>query len=140
MRNVSLAVVIASMVLAGCSTPKVVQAPAASSSSSSVATTASVANPPPAAAPQSLTAEQAAKQAAEKAGMVIYFDYDSADIKPEFNALVAAHAKYLTTNASLKVRLEGNTDERSLQIRDAMQSAADQAGTASDQNIHASLS
>lgn len=111
MRNVSLAVLITTLALAGCSTPKVVQAPAAQSSSSSVASTAPVAAPKPAAA-QPLTAEQAAKQAAEKAGMVVYFDYDSSDIKSEYNAVIAAHAKYLTTNASLKVRLEGNTDER----------------------------
>jgi peptidoglycan-associated lipoprotein len=43
---------------------------------------------------------------------VVYFDYDSADIKPEYNAVVAAHARYLSTNGSLKARLEGNTDER----------------------------
>lgn len=112
MRNVSLAVLIATLVLAGCSTPKVVQAPAASSSSaSSAASTAPVAKTN-ASAGQQLTAEQVAKQAAEKAGMVVYFDFDSSDIKPEFNALITAHAKYLATNASLKVRLEGSTDER----------------------------
>ena len=42
----------------------------------------------------------------------IYFDFDSSQIKPEFTAAVAAHAKYLTANTSIRVRLEGNTDER----------------------------
>ena len=43
---------------------------------------------------------------------VIYFDFDSSEIRPEFVATIAAHARTLSSNASLKVRLEGNTDER----------------------------
>lgn len=42
----------------------------------------------------------------------IYFDFDSSDIKAEYNDVVAAHARYLASNASIRVRLEGNTDER----------------------------
>ncbi|MFT3905628.1 MAG: peptidoglycan-associated lipoprotein Pal [Steroidobacteraceae bacterium] len=45
-------------------------------------------------------------------GRVIYFDYDSSEIRPEFNNLLAAVARSLVGNASVKVRLEGNTDER----------------------------
>jgi len=43
---------------------------------------------------------------------VIYFDFDSSDIKGEGNDFVAAHAKYLASHASTRVRLEGNTDDR----------------------------
>jgi peptidoglycan-associated lipoprotein len=43
---------------------------------------------------------------------VIYFDFDSSDIKGEGNDIVAAHAKYLASHASTRVRLEGNTDDR----------------------------
>lgn len=46
------------------------------------------------------------------AGMVIYFDYDRAEIKPEFVPVVAAHAKYLNGNTARRARLEGHTDER----------------------------
>jgi peptidoglycan-associated lipoprotein len=42
----------------------------------------------------------------------IYFDFDSSEIKPEFADLVGAHARYLASNASIRLRLEGNTDER----------------------------
>src|SRR5215469_15216991 len=42
----------------------------------------------------------------------IYFDFDSSQIKPDYNAILAAHAKYLSSNPSVRVRLEGNTDER----------------------------
>jgi peptidoglycan-associated lipoprotein len=44
--------------------------------------------------------------------LVIYFDYDQAEIKPEFAAVLQAHGQRLATNASLQVRLEGHTDER----------------------------
>ncbi len=114
MRNVSLAVLITGVaVLAGCSTPKVVQTPASSQgSSSSTAASTAPASGTTARPGQQLTAEQAARQALDKVGMVVYFDFDSSEIKSEYNAVVAAHAKYLATNSSLKVRLEGNTDER----------------------------
>lgn len=43
---------------------------------------------------------------------VIYFDFDSSDIKGEGTDVVAAHAKYLASHAGTRVRLEGNTDAR----------------------------
>ena len=42
----------------------------------------------------------------------IYFDLDKYDVKPEFQDLVAAHAKYLVANLGFKVLIQGNTDER----------------------------
>jgi peptidoglycan-associated lipoprotein len=43
---------------------------------------------------------------------VIYFDFDKSEIKPEFADVVAAHAHNLTAHPNLKMKLEGNTDER----------------------------
>ena len=43
---------------------------------------------------------------------IIYFDFDKSEIKPEFADIVTATAHNLTANPSLKVKLEGNTDER----------------------------
>jgi peptidoglycan-associated lipoprotein len=43
---------------------------------------------------------------------VIYFDFDKSEIKPEFADVIAAHAHNLTANTNLKIKLEGNTDER----------------------------
>ena len=43
---------------------------------------------------------------------VIYFDYDSFTIKPEFKGAVDAHAKYMGANKSRKLAIEGHTDER----------------------------
>jgi len=43
---------------------------------------------------------------------LVYFDFDSSEIRPEFVSVIAAHAKALSANASIRVRLEGHTDER----------------------------
>jgi peptidoglycan-associated lipoprotein len=59
-----------------------------------------------------LTGDAAALEAAKTAGVIVYFDYDRAEIKPEYVPVVAAHAKYLNGNAQRKVRLEGHSDER----------------------------
>ncbi len=43
---------------------------------------------------------------------VIYFDFDSYVIKPEFQGTIEAHARYLTANKARKMAIEGHTDER----------------------------
>jgi peptidoglycan-associated lipoprotein len=43
---------------------------------------------------------------------VVYFDFDQDTIKPEFQAAMACHAKYLRDRPSARMTLEGNTDER----------------------------
>lgn len=43
---------------------------------------------------------------------VIYFDYDSSAIKPEFQGALDAHAKFLNANKNRKIALEGHTDDR----------------------------
>ena len=43
---------------------------------------------------------------------VIYFDFDKADIRPEFRDIVQAHAAYLGQNGNVRVTLEGHADER----------------------------
>jgi peptidoglycan-associated lipoprotein len=42
----------------------------------------------------------------------IYFDFDSSEVKPEFNAVLEAHAEYLANHPDVSVTLEGHTDER----------------------------
>ena len=43
---------------------------------------------------------------------VIYFDYNSSEIKPEGVELIDAHARFLMANKTRQVSLEGHTDER----------------------------
>jgi peptidoglycan-associated lipoprotein len=50
--------------------------------------------------------------AAMAAGRLVYFDYDSYVIKPEFQKLIEAQARYLASDSKLRVVLEGHTDER----------------------------
>jgi len=42
----------------------------------------------------------------------IFFDFDKSLIKPEYQDIVTAHARFLAENGKLKVVLEGNCDER----------------------------
>ena len=42
----------------------------------------------------------------------VYYDFDKYDIKDEFKPVIEAHARYLRENASLKMLIQGNTDER----------------------------
>ena len=43
---------------------------------------------------------------------VIYFAYDSSDVADEDRALVEAHGAFLAANPTVKVSVEGHTDER----------------------------
>jgi peptidoglycan-associated lipoprotein len=42
----------------------------------------------------------------------VYFDFDSFIVRPDFNELVQAHAKYLNSHKDAKIILQGHTDER----------------------------
>ncbi len=43
---------------------------------------------------------------------LVYFDFDQSSIKPEYQSVVDAYARYLVANPAAKVRLEGHADER----------------------------
>lgn len=43
---------------------------------------------------------------------VIYFDLDSSEIRNEYIDVIAAHGRFLASNATVRVRLEGHSDER----------------------------
>ncbi len=43
---------------------------------------------------------------------VIYFDFDKSEIKPEYAPIVTASGQTLTERPGIKVKLEGNTDQR----------------------------
>ena len=65
----------------------------------------------------SVTQLQAGASAADKAGpvgvaKVIYFDYDSYVVKPEFQSVVDQHARFLRAHPNARLVLEGNTDQR----------------------------
>jgi peptidoglycan-associated lipoprotein len=59
-----------------------------------------------------LEAQRAAERARLMQQLVVYFDYDEAEILPEFNALLQAHGQFLAQNPNTQLRLEGHADER----------------------------
>ncbi len=49
---------------------------------------------------------------ADERARSVYFDYDSAVVKPEFAPLLTRFANYLKANRQRKLTVEGHTDER----------------------------
>lgn len=99
-----------SAVLTGCpkkpeTLPDAGATPIESSTTTSGTTSSSVSG-------SELSAEQRELEQLRQTGMIIYFDYDRAEVKSEYVPVIAAHAKYLNANSSRTVRLEGHTDER----------------------------
>lgn len=61
-----------------------------------------------------VTIDPNAQTAAGPVGVarIVYFDYDSYTIKPEFQSLIDGHARFLKANAQRRISIEGHTDER----------------------------
>jgi peptidoglycan-associated lipoprotein len=112
MKRVFLGLLVA-VVMAGCSSVKLDDVPVEDKSAST-----GPAQPGGGPASESRVAPVAADNAAATAAgpvnvaRLVYFDYDSYAIKPEFQSLIEAHARFLKANAGRKVALEGHTDER----------------------------
>jgi peptidoglycan-associated lipoprotein len=62
--------------------------------------------------PGTIDANQGTAAGPANVAKVIYFDYDSYAIKPEFQSAIDGHAKFLIANKGRKVAIEGHTDER----------------------------
>lgn len=61
----------------------------------------------------SLDISQSGQQGVAPAGpRIIYFDYDSFSIKPEFQTVIATHARFIMADRAKRVAIEGHTDER----------------------------
>ena len=71
-------------------------------------TTAPVAEPttPGAYTPEDLDTDACLRQ------RIVYFDFDQYVVRPEFQAAMQCHAKYLRDRPSSRMTLEGHTDER----------------------------
>jgi peptidoglycan-associated lipoprotein len=42
----------------------------------------------------------------------VYFDFDSNDVKDQYQPLIQAEARYMSSHPNAKLRIEGNCDER----------------------------
>ncbi len=112
----AVAVAMLALGLAACQKPKQVQpeatAPAPTTDTSGAQTSGIGADASAAAAAGTMSDAQRQALAALQAKNVVYFDYDSSEIRPEYDAVVSAHAAYLSKYPNARVRLEGHTDER----------------------------
>ena len=105
-------------VLAGCGSNVKLDPPIQGSGADATATQGAGAGAAGAGAGQStVTQVQAGPAGADAAGpagvgRVIYFDFDSFTVKPEYQGLVDQHARFLQANRGRSVALEGHTDER----------------------------
>jgi len=63
-------------------------------------------------APVQIGATDASIAGPANTAKIIYFDFDSYVVKPEFQSVIEAHAKYLAATKSRKMAIEGHTDER----------------------------
>ncbi|QBK05275.1 peptidoglycan-associated lipoprotein Pal [Hylemonella gracilis] len=110
---------ILTLVMAGCSSVAMTDSSAAGTTTAAAAAP-SVTTPPPEAAPAVTNAPAAAATApaATQADSIadvaklIYFDYDSSAIKPEFRSVIEVHARFLQANPSRTVTIAGHADER----------------------------
>ena len=104
-----LLAVLASAVAVGCS-KKVKETPPTETGPSTGTTTTPVddggATRPGAYGPNDLDTDACLRN------RVVYFDLDQDALKPEFQAAMACHAKYLRDRPTARLRLEGNADER----------------------------
>lgn len=82
------------------------------SSSSKLAEDAAAAAALGGVAPVQIDATEGALAGPANTVKTIYFDFDSYVLKPEFQSVVEAHARYLTVDTSRKIAIEGHTDER----------------------------
>jgi peptidoglycan-associated lipoprotein len=106
------AVAILSLGLAACSKPtKPDETTAAPADSGAATSGVGVDAGAGAGAATALTPQQQALAAIQQKN-VVFFDFDSSEIRSEYVPVVAAHAQYLVKYPTARVRLEGHTDER----------------------------
>jgi len=105
-----MAVVLASLLIAACaSTPKQESAPASQASdknvSSTATTTASVSD-------AEIESKKLAAEIQELQKQSVYFDLDKADVKEQYQDVIAKEAQFIKEHNNDVVTVEGNADER----------------------------
>jgi peptidoglycan-associated lipoprotein len=104
--------------LVACSSPvKLNEVPVEDKAGTQVAAPAAAPAPTPPPARSAVASVDARPLAAVPSGpsgvpLVIYFDYDSFAIKPEFQAVIEKHAAFIKQDSKRRVAVEGHTDER----------------------------
>jgi peptidoglycan-associated lipoprotein len=120
-RALILALMMGTALLAGCQTKRAATPPAGAAGTTVPADAGASAAPDAGAAGAAIeSAGTVGTDAATTGGpsgefgsrRVLYFAFDSDQIRAEDQPVVAAHAQFLAANPGVRVRLEGHTDER----------------------------
>ena len=110
------AVALLALGLAACTKPKQVQpeptTPAPTTETEGAQTSGLGTTTPGTATGTGMSEAQRQALAALQNRNVVYFEFDSSEIRAQDDAIVAAHAAYLVKYPTARVRLEGHTDER----------------------------
>ncbi|CAB1370585.1 peptidoglycan-associated lipoprotein Pal [Denitratisoma oestradiolicum] len=110
MRNALVLAALAASLLAACSS----QPPAPEQKPAPVAAPQPAAQPMPVTQddPNALTIANLKNPKSILSKREVFFDYDQYVVKPEFKALIEAHARFLAANPTMKMLIQGNADER----------------------------
>jgi peptidoglycan-associated lipoprotein len=108
-----LAVAVLALGLAACQKPKQVKPDDTAATMTDAAATSGIGDAGAAGgtAVKPLTPQQQALADLQQKS-IVFFDFDSSEIRSEYVPVVAAHAGYLVKYPAARVRLEGHTDER----------------------------
>lgn len=110
MRNVLLITLLSfTFALAGCKGKEAVKEAPPAAETTEPTTPDLESSQVPSTSPGDAAAAEMQRRLAQR---IIYFDFDNAEIRPEFRDIVAAHAASLARSPNMRVRLEGHADER----------------------------
>jgi peptidoglycan-associated lipoprotein len=110
-RTIVIMVMAVSLGLAGCASKRPKPAPPSAADAAAAGATGAGASSADANAANAEN-EAAGPQGGLLATRLVYFDFDSSEVRGAGVEVVAAHARYLAANPGTRVRLEGHTDER----------------------------
>jgi peptidoglycan-associated lipoprotein len=106
-----LAIALPMFTLAACSSSESTDSSAASETNTGSTTEQSTVVTTPV-EQQPVLSEQELRNQQLRQEQTIYFKFDNAEIQPDYQDMLTAHAEYLRDNAGVKVIVEGHADER----------------------------
>ncbi|MEJ6023167.1 peptidoglycan-associated lipoprotein Pal [Ramlibacter sp. PS4R-6] len=107
--NIRVAALAAALALAGCSSVKLDDVPVDNKGGTP---NTGAQQPATRVEPVTTGSDAGQNQGPQNVARLIYFDFDSYVIKPEYQSIVDGHARYLRANPARHIFIEGHTDER----------------------------
>lgn len=108
----SLVSIITALLLSACSSTPIEEVPSPANAEAGRSPAPEQAPALNAVAPATKGTAELSLQGPGLAERLVYFDYDSSSIKPEYRLVIEAHARYLGSGPAKTVTIAGHTDER----------------------------